>query len=68
MYRGTSLKRNSNSPQGHHGALGTVLLQGPRGLSVFLWARYPCISPLRSPKEGRVLVELMESCTGVPRK
>jgi len=31
MDRGTSLIINSPPPQGHHRALGIILLQGPRG-------------------------------------
>ena len=30
-YKGTSLMRNSRPPQGHHRALGIVLMQGLRG-------------------------------------
>ena len=36
------LIRNHPPPQEHHSPLGIVLLKGPRGVGVFLWARYPC--------------------------
>jgi len=39
-YRGTSLIRNSPHPQGHHRALGIVLLYGPRG-ALFLMSEVP---------------------------
>ena len=40
FYRGTSLTRNYPPPQGHHRALGIVLLLGPRR-RVFLMSEVP---------------------------
>ena len=39
-YRGTSLIRNSPPPEGHHRALGIVLLLGPAG-RLFLMSEVP---------------------------
>ena len=43
LYRVTSLIRNSPPSQGHHRALGTVLLQGPGG-ALFLMSEVPLYS------------------------
>ena len=49
-YRGTSLIR-IRSPLGLCSRLISRVLGGPRGVGVFLWARYPCrrTSPPRAP-------------------
>ena len=41
-YRGTSLIRK-RLPVGPYGGTMPRVLEGPRGMGVFLWARYPCI-------------------------
>ena len=52
MCRGTSLIRNSPAPQDHHKALGTGLLQGPRG-RLFLMSEVPLYGSRKPREQGQ---------------